>query len=105
MEKTSTSAIPYPKVFRALKAEAMAQSGGGAGMGMHMGMLVASALNFEAALEALQSTDPALHLFLHVYRGAFSTEIYSEMYKEAMSLHRSVTVLAEHNGGAKAGLR
>ena len=45
MEKTSTSAIPYPKVFRALKAEAMAQGGGGAGI--HMGMLVASALNFE----------------------------------------------------------
>ena len=34
-----------------------------------MGLLVASALNFEAALEALESTDPALHLFLHVYRG------------------------------------
>ena len=47
MEKTSTSAIPYPKVFRALKAEAMAQGGGGAGI--HMGMLVASALNFEVA--------------------------------------------------------
>jgi hypothetical protein len=45
MEKTTTSAIPYPKVFRALKAESMAQGGGGAGI--HMGMLVASALNFE----------------------------------------------------------
>ena len=55
-----------------------------------MGLLVASALNFEAALEALESTDPALHLFLHVYRGAFSSEVYAEMHKEAMSLQRSV---------------
>ena len=35
MEKTSTSPVPYPKVFRAVKAEEMAQPGGGTGM--HMG--------------------------------------------------------------------
>ena len=88
MEKTSTSPVPYPKVFRAVKAEEMAQPGGGTGV--HVGLLVASALNFEAALEALESTDPALHLFLHVYRGAFSSEVCAEMHKEAMSLQRSV---------------
>ena len=32
MEKTSTSPVPYPKVFRAVKAEEMAQPGGGTGM-------------------------------------------------------------------------
>ena len=101
MEKAAGAPPPYADVFRKVASAALegaTAAGGGGGGGGHEGLLCAMALNFEAALEALEESEPALHLFLHVYRGRFSSDVYSEMEKEAKALHRSLAVLSEREG-------